>query len=118
MLIKSERLKRAILAALADTELQKILDSCMYQSKSVNEIILETNVSHTTAYRKIKWLVEERLLIVDKIEITEDGKKSSLFRTILKSFNVSYEYNNVVIETQQNVDTLRKITEKFFSLEE
>ena len=117
MLIKNERLKRAILAALADTELQKILDASMYQSKSVNDIILETNVSHTTAYRKIKWLVEEKLLIVDKIEITEDGKKSSLFRTILKSFNVSYDYNNVVIEAEQNVDTLRKITEKFFSLE-
>ena len=118
MLIKNERLKRAILAALADTELQKILDASMYQSKSVNDIILETNVSHTTAYRKIKWLVEEKLLIVDKIEITEDGKKSSLFRTILKSFNVSYDHNNVVIEAEQNFDTLRKITEKFFSLEE
>jgi len=117
MLIKNERLKRAILAALADTELQKILDASMYQSKSVNDIILETNVSHTTAYRKIKWLVEEKLLIVDKIEITEDGKKSSLFRTILKSFNVSYDYNNVVIEAEQNFDSLRKITEKFFSLE-
>ena len=118
MLIKNERLKRAILAALADTELQKILDASMYQSKSVNDIILETNVSHTTAYRKIKWLVEEKLLIVDKIEITEDGKKSSLFRAILKSFNVSYDYSNVVIEAEQNFDTLRKITEKFFSLEE
>ncbi|MGB6528326.1 MAG: hypothetical protein WBF33_09480, partial [Candidatus Nitrosopolaris sp.] len=60
--------------------------------------------------------VEEKLLIVDKIEITENGKKSSLFRTILKSFNVKYEYNNVVIETEQNFDTLRKITENFFTL--
>ncbi|HYT01527.1 MAG TPA: hypothetical protein VEL70_01375 [Candidatus Acidoferrum sp.] len=118
MIIRSERLKRAILAALADTELQKILDAVMYQSKSVNQIMHETNVSHTTAYRKMRWLVEEKLLIVDKIEITEDGKKSSLFRTVLKSFNVKYEYNNVVIEAEQNVDTLRKITEKFFSLYE
>lgn len=116
MLIKGEKLKRAILAALADTELQKILDAAMHQSKSVNQIIRETNLSHTTAYRKIKWLLDEKLLIIDKIEITEDGKKSSLFRTILKSFNVRYEYNNVVIEAEQNFDTLRKITEKFFSL--
>ena len=116
MLIKSERLKHAILAALADPELQKILDSAMLQSKSVNQIILETRLSHTTAYRKIKWLLDEKLLIIDKIDITEDGKKSSLFRTILKSFNVRYEYNNVVIEAEQNFDTLRKITEKFFSL--
>jgi predicted transcriptional regulator len=118
MIIKGERLKCAILAALADTDLQKILDAVMYQSKSANEIVKETNISHTTAYRKIKWLVEEKLLIVDKIEITEEGKKSSFFRTILKSFNVKYEYNNVVIEAEQNVDTLRKITERFFSLHE
>jgi len=118
MIIKSDRLKCAILAALADTELQRILDASMDQSKSVTEIILESNVSHTTAYRKIRWLVEEKLLIVDRTEITEDGKKSSLFRTVLRSLNVNYEYNNVVIEADQNVDTLTKITEKFFSLDE
>jgi len=116
MIVKGERLKRAILAALADTELQKILDSAMYQSKSVTQIMRDSNVSHSTAYRKIKWLVDERLLIVDKIEITEDGKKSSLFRTVLKSFSVKYEHNNVAIEAEQNFDTLRKITENFFTL--
>ena len=118
MIIKGERLKRGLLVALADTDLQKILDAAMYQSKSVNQIIKETNISHTTAYRKIKWLLEEKLLIVDKIEITEEGKKSSFFRTILKSFNVKYEYNSVVIEAEQNIDTLRKVTQKLFSLDE
>jgi hypothetical protein len=93
------------------------LDAAIYQSKSGNQIIKETNISYTTAYKKIRWLVEEKLLIVDKIEITEDGKKSSLFRTVLKSFNVKYDYNNVVIEVEQNVDRLKKITEKFFSLD-
>jgi hypothetical protein len=117
MIIKSDRLKCEILAALADTDLQKILDAAIYKSKSGNQIIKESNISHTSAYGKIKWLVEEKLLLVDKIEITEDGKKSRLFRTILKSFNVKYEYNNVVIEAEQNVNTLRKVTERFFSLD-
>lgn len=116
MIVKGERLKRAILAVLADKELQEILDAAMYQSKSANQIIRETNVSHSTAYRKIRSLVDEKLLIVDKIEITEDGKKSSFFRTVLKSFNVRYEYNTIVIEAEQNYDTLRKITEDFFTL--
>src|SRR5215469_16516516 len=98
MIVKGERLKRAILLALADTELQKIMDAAVYQSKSVNQIIHESNVSHSTAYRKIRWLVKEKLLIIDKIEITETGKRSNLFRSILKSFKVKYEHNNVVIE--------------------
>jgi hypothetical protein len=118
MIIKNERLKRAILAALADTELQKILDATMHKSKSAIQIVRETNMSHTTAYRKIKWLVEEKLVVVDKIEITDDGKKFSLFHTVLKSFNVKYEYNNVVIEAEQNFDTLKNVTERLFSLYE
>ncbi len=118
MIITAERLKCAILAALADTDLQKILNAVMYQSKSPNEIAIETHISHTTAYRKIKWLLDEKLLIIDKIRITQDGKKSSLFRTVLKSFSVKYDYNEVIIEAEQNVDILRKITERFFSLNE
>ena len=57
MIIKGERLKRAILLALADTELQKIMDATLYQSKTVSQIIQESDVSHSTAYRKIRWLV-------------------------------------------------------------
>src|SRR5215467_11027485 len=110
MIIKGERLKRAILLALADTELQKIMDATLYQSKTVSQIIQESDVSHSTAYRKIRWLVEEKLLIVDKIGITENGKKSTLFRTKLKSFNIKYEHNNLLMEPEQNFDTTRKIT--------
>ena len=116
MIVKGERLKRAILLALADTELQRIMDAAVYQSKSVNQIIQESNLSHSTVYRKIRWLVKEKLLIVDKIEITETGKKTKLFRSILKSFRVNYGHNNIVIEAEQNSDTLRKITENFFTL--
>ncbi|MBV9177843.1 MAG: hypothetical protein JO297_12475 [Nitrososphaeraceae archaeon] len=117
IIIRSERSKQAILATLADTELQRILDAAMFNSKSVNQIIKDTRIAHTTAYRKIGWLLDEKLLVVDKIDITEDGKKTSLYRTVLKSFNVRYEYNNVVIGAEQNFDTLKKITEKFFSLD-
>ena len=117
MIIRNEKSKRAILAALADKELQRILDAAMFDSKSVNQIIKDTGIPHTSVYRKIKWLLDERLLVVDKIEITEDGKKYSLLRTVLKSFNVKYEYNSVVIDAEQNFDTLRKVTKLFFSLD-
>jgi DNA-binding transcriptional ArsR family regulator len=117
ILIRSGRSKLAILAALADTELQKILDAAMFDSKSVSQIIKDTGIPHTSVYRKTKWLLDERLLTVDKIEITEDGKKSSLLRTVLKSFNVKYEYKSLAIEAEQNFDTMKKVTEKFFSLD-
>jgi CTP-dependent riboflavin kinase len=117
MIIKGQKLKQAILAALADEEIIKILDSAMYHSKSVNDVIKECDIPHTTAYRKIKWLLDEGLIVIDKVQITQDGKKLSLFRSVLKALNIKYEYNSVIIEADQNLSIVEKITERFFSLD-
>jgi hypothetical protein len=76
--VQSQSAKKAILTTLADEEMVKILDSVMYHSKSIVDISREKNISHTTCYRKTKWLLNECLVIVDKIIITPDGKKFSL----------------------------------------
>ena len=69
---------------MANTELHRI-NGCSTASIKIRQIMQERNVSHSTAaYEKFGWLVEY-LLIVDKTEITEDGKN---FRTTLKSFNI------------------------------
>jgi len=78
MIIKSQRVKRALVAALADEEMIKIMNCVMNHSKSFIDITRENNdIPHTTAFRKIKWLLNEGLLIVDKIVITDAGKKFS-----------------------------------------
>jgi hypothetical protein len=38
------------LSALADNEIMNILDSAMNQSKSVNEILEQTNISQTIGF--------------------------------------------------------------------
>ena len=42
LVLKSEKIKRAVLTALADSEMVKILDVAMHQSKSVIQIVRET----------------------------------------------------------------------------
>jgi response regulator of citrate/malate metabolism len=116
-MVKSYRVKRAVLTALADNEIMKILASSMNQSKSVNQILKETNISHTTAFRKTKWLLKEWLIIVDKIIITPDGKKFSLYLSTLKAITARYEANNVSVEAEPNSDIPRKRIEKFFSID-
>jgi hypothetical protein len=49
-IVKSHRV-RAVLTALADNEITKILDSTMNHPKSVNQILRETNISHATAFK-------------------------------------------------------------------
>ena len=103
MILDSQK-KKAILTALADPEAISIIDSTMNQSKSVSDIIRETNVPHTTAYRKIKWLVDEKLLVVDKILINDEGKKYSLFHSVFRSIVVKYENNKILIDAEENIE--------------
>ncbi len=117
MIIKSQRAKRAILTALADEDMTKILDAVMIHSKSINDIIRENNIAHTTGYRKTNWLLKEGLLIIDKIIITPEGKKYSLFHSVLKSITVKYEHKGVVIEAEQNYDIIEKKMARFYSLD-
>lgn len=116
MQLDSERIKSAVLTVLADPEMVRIIDSTMNQTKSVYDIIMETKMPHTTAYRKIKWLVDNKLLVIDRISISEEGKRYSLFHSVFRSINVKYENNKIVIEAEQNIDPVDRLTERFFSI--
>ena len=71
MIIKSQRKKNALLTALADEKMFKIMNSVMHNSKSFNGITTEnSDIPLTTAFRKTKWLLNQEILVVDKIVIT------------------------------------------------
>ncbi len=118
MIISTQDTKMAILAALADKDVTKILNAVMVRSKSVNTIMREQNIPYTTVYRKTKWLLNKGLLVVDRIEITPDGKKSSLVHATLQSIAVKYEQDGtIIIEAEENLNALKKVMKKFFSME-
>ena len=95
----------------------KVLDACMLKPISVNDIIKETGIPHTTAYRKVRWLLDQGLLAVQKITVTPDGKKFSEVRCTLRSFNVKYELGSVVVQGEQNFNPVVRTAQDFFSLE-
>ena len=115
--VRRDRFRQAILAAVADKEMLKIIELSTYAPKSVNAIIRETEISHSTAYRKIRWMLEEGILYTEKIEITPDGKKFSLFRSTLRSISFSYVDGKTSVEVDYNIDVLEKTAERLFSLE-
>ena len=118
MIISSQRTKKAILIALADEDMTKILNSVTAQSKSINSIIREQNIPYTTTYRKVKWLLNQSLLVVDRYEISPEGKKSSFVQSTLRSITVKYENAGVIIiEAEENVYAIKKVMRKFFSME-
>ncbi|MFN3654095.1 MAG: hypothetical protein ACK4TO_02065 [Candidatus Nitrosotenuis sp.] len=117
MIIRSQKTKTSILLALADPEMKSILDYTAYESKSINQIIKECNIAHTSAYRKVKWLLENNLLVTDSFVITQDGKKSSLVRSVFKSITVKYAPAEMIVEIEQNIDILERTARRMLSLD-
>jgi hypothetical protein len=113
MIISNQKIKKAITVALADEDMMKIMNSVTDESKSIRSIMIERNIAYTTAYRKTKWLLGQSLLVVDRFEITPDGKKSSLVRSALRSISVG----TVFVEAEENVNALKKVMKNFLTME-
>ncbi|HEY7079078.1 MAG TPA: helix-turn-helix domain-containing protein [Nitrososphaeraceae archaeon] len=112
----STQTKQSILSALADREIVKILDYALVRERSVNEVIRECNIPHTTAYRKIKWLLDNGLLLSIRNELTEDGKKFTLFKSVYKSLKINYEYGNIVVFAEYNINPVQRVAENLLSI--
>lgn len=110
------RRDNSIRSALADDELVRILNSCAHLERSATEIIQENKIPHATAYRKINWLLQEGLLISSRIEVTQDGKKFSMFRSIVKSAAIRYENSGISVDAEYNSDLVDRIATKFLSV--
>jgi len=116
MEISDKNLKNAILTSLADEEIVKILNSTKKEAKSAIELMKIHDISHSTAYRKIKWLLDNRLLVVEKIEITPDGKKFSMLKNTLKSVQITYD-EKVTVQIKENENGIKLSAKQFLSLE-
>lgn len=106
------------MTALSDEDIVRIFNSTKQNSKSVPTLMKLHNISHSTIYRKIKWMLENNLLVTDKIEIREDGKKFSLFKSTIKSIKVNYDDDNISVKVEENTSRLDLAAEEFFSMEE
>ena len=117
MIIEREKLKQSILAVLADKEMLQILDCMIEQPASVHDVMRKTDIPHTTAYRKIKWMLDAGFIIVEKIQISPEGKKFSLFSSTIKSINAEHEKDKTIVKIEYNLDVEEKIAARFFSLD-
>ena len=61
-------------------------------------------------------MLDKELLVVDKINISAEGKKYTTFRSVLKSVVISYTQNEIIIDVEKNVDLIGKIGGHFFSI--
>lgn len=97
MVIEQEK-KCAILQAIANDFMRKILISTIASAKPVEEIARENEIPVSTCYRRVKELVDMRLLRPEKTIITASGKKYETFRSIVKDAKVNFSPSEMSVE--------------------
>jgi predicted transcriptional regulator len=117
-LINDSKFKKAILSALADEDMLQIIKTATDNPISGNEIIKLCNIPHSTAYRKIKWMLESELLTITEMKFTDDGKKYALFQSTIHSINVNVERDgNMTITATKNIGTKQFFAKRFLSMD-
>ncbi len=115
--VENER-KKAILRALLDDQSRLILTSTMLVPKSVVDITREQQIPVTSAYRKVKELKEFGLLRVERIVLTDDGKKYELVRSTIRAANVQFDKGILDVDVTTSVEADEKMVKRFFTLRE
>lgn len=83
MVVEQEK-KDALLQAMTNEYTRKIMLSTVYHGKPIEEIARETKIPISTCYRRVHELVNLHLMRVERITITETGKKYEIFRSNVK----------------------------------
>ena len=118
MQVAEEERKKAVLRALLDDQSRVILTSTMLVPKSVVDITREQRIPVTSAYRKVKELKEFGLLRVERIVLTDDGKKYELVRSVIRAANVQFDKGILDVDVTTNVEADEKVVKRFFTLRE
>ena len=108
MHLHDEAAKDKVLQALADEYSRSILLSTIQKPKSAVELSTEKNIPISTAYRRLHELQEAGLVAVERIIITEDGKKFDLFRSTVKNVSISFNLGATEVELIPNEDMVTK----------
>jgi predicted transcriptional regulator len=103
---------RAILEAMSDDVSRRILSSTTAKGKPVEEISLESNIPPSTTYRRVQDLSEMGLLVVERIVISESGKRCSIFRSAFRSVLAELQAGELHVEVALNED----VAERFYRM--
>ena len=103
MIIADEKQKKVILNALLDEYSRKILDSTIDESKSITDIMREQDIPMTSTYRRVKLLMDNKLVKVERSMVTDDGKRYFLYLSNIKDASIRFNKGELVVEITPNI---------------
>ena len=105
----------AILGALGDESSRRILASAIASGKTVEEISAEQNLPLSTCYRRMRCLLGQGLMILERTVITPTGKRYAIYRTSFSKTAIKFNDGEISVEVTPNVDILDKLRRRWLS---
>ena len=103
MIITDEKQKKIIVDALLDEYSRKILDSTIDESKSITDIMREQDIPMTSTYRRVKLLMDNKLVKVERSMVTDDGKRYFLYLSNIKDASIRFNKGELLVEITPNI---------------
>jgi DNA-binding Lrp family transcriptional regulator len=116
MRISSEKVRDALIRALADEYSRKILLGTISRATSVEELSQAQGIPISTAYRRVGEMREIGLLTVEKTIITQEGKKFETFRSAFRAIHVDLNQGEIVIDAELNEDVATRLSRLWSSM--
>ena len=91
---------KIFLESFADDDKRNILEVSMDEPLTISDILLTCKIPQTSGYRKINYLIENGLLMVNGLTISIDGKKIHKYQTIFNNIKMDIEKKNIVVKVQ------------------
>ena len=107
---------RAVARILADEYSRKILASALAEPKSVEDLSKENNIPLSTCYRRMHDMLNEGILVVERIVITPDGKRYELYRSGFSALTMTLESNMMWISGTVNEEVAEKVLSNIFAM--
>ena len=108
-IILSEALAKHLVSALSDEFSLRIIVSTVELGKTVQDISVEQAVPLSTCYRRARELVEQGILVVERIVVTGEGKRYAVYRSSFKSIEMASDFRGFSASAELN----EAVAEKF-----
>jgi predicted transcriptional regulator len=95
VLLLGHRLTEVVAEAISDEFSRAMLSSSVLRGKTVDEICEEEGIPQSSCYRRVRHLVGEGAMVVERIVIASTGRKYAIYRSTFSRLDVRLE-NGVI----------------------
>jgi hypothetical protein len=102
--------------AVSDELSKRILVAAVSAGKTAQEISVEQALPLSSCYRRIRELVDQGLLVAERIVVTADGKRYALYRSSFRTVEMVADFSEMSVSAELNSEVADKFRQKWFCL--